>query len=116
MRGTSGVVDARATHGTGGVKGAAWGTTEVVGATRGATEVDKAHDEVVTKGQVVRPPGVAVGPPATVGPGGGGGTVGPLVPAVALLASEWRAFGLPAPRRNRNPGGGGLRVPVAVRA
>jgi hypothetical protein len=39
------VVDAGAARGVGGIKGAAWGTTEVMDATRGAAEVGEAGDE-----------------------------------------------------------------------
>jgi hypothetical protein len=38
----------------------AWGRTEVAGTTRGTVEVNEAHNEEATKGQMVGPPGVVV--------------------------------------------------------
>jgi hypothetical protein len=66
VEGADGVVDAEATHGAGGVMGAAWGVAKGMGATWGADEVDEACDKEAAKGRAVRPPGVAVRPPATV--------------------------------------------------
>jgi hypothetical protein len=59
-------VDAEATHGAGGVMGAAWGVAKGMGAAWGAAEVDEARNKEVTMGRAVRPPGVVVRPPATV--------------------------------------------------
>jgi hypothetical protein len=55
-----------AMHGTGGTVAVALGVAEVVGAVWGTVEVGEAGHKEVTKGQVVSPPGVAVGPPAPV--------------------------------------------------
>jgi hypothetical protein len=49
-------MDIRATHVTGGVVGAAWGTAEI----------GEAGHEEVTKGRTVGPPGLVVGPPTSV--------------------------------------------------
>jgi hypothetical protein len=54
--GACGVVDA----------GAALGTSGVVGAVWGVAKVNEAGNEGAVKGQAVRPPGVAVGLPASV--------------------------------------------------
>jgi hypothetical protein len=53
-------------HGMGGAVGVALGVAEVVGAVRGTVEVGEAGHKDAMKGQVVSPPGVAVGPPASV--------------------------------------------------
>jgi hypothetical protein len=60
-----GGTDAEATRGMGGVVGTVWGAAKGMGAVRGMAEVDEVHDEEATKGQVVRPPGVAVEPATT---------------------------------------------------
>jgi hypothetical protein len=56
MGGVCGVVDAGAALGTGGVVGAVWGVAKV----------DEAGNEGAVKGQAVKLPRVAVGPPTSV--------------------------------------------------
>jgi hypothetical protein len=64
--GTGRVLGSEATHGMGGVVGAAWGTIKIMGTARGAAEVDEAGNEGVVKGRAVRPPRLVVGPPGSV--------------------------------------------------
>jgi hypothetical protein len=52
--------------GVGGVEGAVWGTAEIVGTARGVAEVGEVGDEGATQSRMVGPPGVAVGPPASI--------------------------------------------------
>jgi hypothetical protein len=54
--GRDGVMDAGATHGTGGVVGTVWGAAKVVGTTWARAEVSKAGDDDVVLGQAVRLP------------------------------------------------------------
>jgi hypothetical protein len=60
-----GVIDVEDACGAGGVVGALWGAAEGVGTTQGTAEVNEVRDEEATKDRVVRPLGLAVGPPAT---------------------------------------------------
>jgi hypothetical protein len=53
-------------RGVGGVEGAVWDTAEIVGTARGVAEVGEVGDEGATQGRVVGPPGVMVGPPASI--------------------------------------------------
>jgi hypothetical protein len=51
-----GVMYAGATHGVGGVVGAAWGVSEVMGTVRGAAGCVEAADKEATRGQEVGSP------------------------------------------------------------
>jgi hypothetical protein len=58
-------MDIGAARGMGGVEGIAWGV-KVVGAAWEVAEISEAGDGGAAQGRAIRPPAVAVGPPAPV--------------------------------------------------